>query len=101
MNATDIKRLLSAVHLMQAARMEIKKISNRDEIQQPQLIDELTKLEDEIGNQWLDARRAAAELGKLGGSANTDLQNKARASNGRNFGGRKKGSKNKPKDERA
>jgi hypothetical protein len=52
---------------MQAARMEIKKISlsGRDEIQQPQLIDELTKLEDEIGDKWLDASRAARALGSI------------------------------------
>lgn len=46
----------------------------------------------------LNPNTAAAVLGKLGGSVNTDLQNKARANNGRQFGGRKKGSKNKPKD---
>jgi len=44
---------------------------------------------------------AARSLGSKGGSANTDLQNKARAENGRNFGGRKPGSKNKPKDNAA
>ena len=49
MNTDDIKHLLSAIHYMQAARQEIEKIglSGRGEIQQPQLIDELMKLEDE------------------------------------------------------
>ena len=87
MNETDIKHLLSAVHLMQAARMEIKKISlsGRDEIQQPQLIDELTKLEDEIGDKWLDASRAARALGSI----RTAKKAKSSAANGK-LGGRPK-----------
>ena len=87
MNSDDIKHLLSAVHLLQAARIEIKKISpsGRDEIQQPQLIDELTKLEDEIGNQWLDARRAAAALGSI----KSEKKSKSSAANGK-LGGRPK-----------
>lgn len=44
----------------------------------------------------LSISNAAAELGRKGGSANTDLQNSARAENGRK-GGRPKGSKNKEK----
>lgn len=85
MNETDIKHMLSAVHLIQAARLEIKKISQsgREEIQQPQLIDELTKLEDEIGNQWLDARRAAAALGSI----KSKRKAKSSAANGK-LGGR-------------
>lgn len=47
-------------------------------------------------NKWAKSY-AARQLGSLGGSANTDLQNKARAKNSKNAG-RKKGSKNKPKD---
>ena len=87
MTADDIKHLLSAVHLMQSARMEIKKISpsGREEIQQPQLMDELTKLEDEIGDKWLDARRAAAALGSI----RTAKKAKSSAANGK-LGGRPK-----------
>lgn len=65
-----------------------------------------TPEEFEMLKQWVsmvmfllqvDDSAAARSLGSKGGSANTDLQNQARANNGRNFGGRKKGSKNKPK----
>lgn len=48
---------------------------------------------------WIDIvsiSTAAAELGRKGGSANTNAQNSARAKNGKT-GGRPKGSKNKPK----
>jgi len=55
--------------------------------------DDWKKTEEEIES----IRKAASVLGRKGGSANTDLQNKTRANNGRRFGGRKKGSKNKPK----
>lgn len=72
--------------------MEIKKISpsGREEIQQPQLIDEITKLEDEIGNQWLDARRAASALGSI----KSDKKSKSSAANGK-LGGRPRKSKDK------
>ena len=85
MTTDDIKHLLSAVHLIQAARLEIKKISpsGREEIQQTQLIEELTKLEDEIGDKWLDARRAAAALGSI----KSAKKSKSSAENGK-LGGR-------------
>jgi len=47
-------------------------------------------------NKWVRSY-AARQLGSLGGSANSDLQNRARAKNSQNAG-RKKGSKNKSKD---
>jgi hypothetical protein len=60
----------------------------------------------EMLKQWINtiafllqipASAAAATLGSKGGSVNSEKQNKARANNGRQFGGRKKGSKNRPK----
>ena len=47
-------------------------------------------------DKGIDTSVAAASLGSLGGSANTPAQNAARAANAKH-GGRKKGSKNKPK----
>ena len=87
MNTDDIKHLLAAIHYMQAARQEIEKISlsGRNEVQHPQLIDELMKLEDEIGNKWLDARRAAAALGSI----RSERKAKSSAKNGK-LGGRPK-----------
>lgn len=53
---------------------------------------------DEVRNEMERAplANAAAALGSIGGSANTALQNAARATNAKG-GGRPKGSKNKPK----
>lgn len=59
---TDTTHLLEAVRALQAARRAIKKVSPEA---RGKFLDELVRIEDEIGNQWLDTKRAAAALGSI------------------------------------
>ena len=85
MNTSDITHMLDAIHAMQTARRAIKKISpaGKEEINQSEIMSELEKLEDVIGNKWLDARRAAAALGSI----KSAKKSKSSAENGK-LGGR-------------
>lgn len=91
MKQSDIQHLLDATKSLREARLSISRMSaeGRGNLQNSELVAEIISLEDSIGNQWLDARRAAAELGRKGGLSTSDAKKKSSANNGK-LGGRPK-----------
>jgi len=87
MKKSDIEYLLAATKSLREARLSISRMSleGRNELQNTKLVSEIISLEDSIGNQWLDARRAAVALGSI----KSDRKAKSSAANGK-LGGRPK-----------
>lgn len=91
MNASDTQLLLEAAQALSEARIKLNRMSAsaRKELTEGNrhVLTEMDNIQNIVDGKWIDAKRAAAALGSLGGKQRTERQTAARRANGK-LGGR-------------